>query len=463
MSHAHPAAGLADSATSTANGSIASPERGEAIEAEIDHRWQATPALPAAVTLALVFATAGLVLSRPDIAVLALPFTAAAALAWLHRPSPSRSRARITVRSAPGSVRRLRYSAAIVPPAGAQTVQVRHGGPGRAASFVAADASAAARRVVAGRVELPHSGPQQVIWLEYRLTAEDAAFVSTPSPRLIARRAVSAGFTPIRSLPLPTRLQVSAGSHDSARPGDGGDFRDIHPFRPGDRLRRIDWKATARLARSPGDLFVRRTAATSDTIVHIVLDTAADVGERVASWPAAGTQPRGVSSMDLLREAASAIAAGYAHAADRIGLDDLTTAHRDLAPGSGPRHLQRVLAAIAATAASGSPFARFRAPIIEPGALIYVLSGFLDPGVVNAAVFWRRTGHRVIAVDVLPVARLDGLTREQRAAYRILALERSERLRMLVEAGVELWPFAGVGPASREARLRQLARGRRRA
>ena len=33
--------------------------------------------------------------------------------------------------------------------------------------------------------------------------------------------------------------------------GDGGDFRDIHPFTAGNRLRRIDWKATAREGRTP--------------------------------------------------------------------------------------------------------------------------------------------------------------------------------------------------------------------
>ncbi|MFN4773266.1 MAG: DUF58 domain-containing protein, partial [Gemmatimonas sp.] len=32
--------------------------------------------------------------------------------------------------------------------------------------------------------------------------------------------------------------------HASARPGDGGEFRDLHPYAPGDRVRRIDWKAT---------------------------------------------------------------------------------------------------------------------------------------------------------------------------------------------------------------------------
>ena len=46
-----------------------------------------------------------------------------------------------------------------------------------------------------------------------------------------------------------------------------------------DRLRRIDWKATARRGQNAGDLYVRRTAALADATVLIVLDSRDDVGE----------------------------------------------------------------------------------------------------------------------------------------------------------------------------------------
>ena len=50
----------------------------------------------------------------------------------------------------------------------------------------------------------------------------------------------------LREVPLPYRLQGLTGPHDSRRAGDGNDLRDINLFTPGDRLRRIDWRVTAR-------------------------------------------------------------------------------------------------------------------------------------------------------------------------------------------------------------------------
>ena len=60
------------------------------------------------------------------------------------------------------------------------------------------------------------------------------------------------------ALPMPARLRGLTGQHDSRRFGQGGALRDVHPFLPGDSVRQIDWKVTAR--RSPGleQLYVRR-------------------------------------------------------------------------------------------------------------------------------------------------------------------------------------------------------------
>ena len=88
----------------------------------------------------------------------------------------------------------------------------------------------------------------------------------SPQEPLLASRIVAPRRAAIGSLPLPRRLQGLTGAHESARAGDGGDFRDIHPFTAGDRLRRIDWKATARRGQNAADLYVRRTAALAGTI-----------------------------------------------------------------------------------------------------------------------------------------------------------------------------------------------------
>ena len=76
--------------------------------------------------------------------------------------------------------------------------------------------------------------------------------LSLPQEPLVASRVVAPRRAAIGWLPLPRRLQGLTGSHESARAGDGGDFRDVHPFTAGDRLRRIDWKATARRGQNAG-------------------------------------------------------------------------------------------------------------------------------------------------------------------------------------------------------------------
>jgi hypothetical protein len=65
----------------------------------------------------------------------------------------------------------------------------------------------------------------------------------------------------------------------------------------------------------------------------------------------------------------------------------------------------------------------------------------------------------VIAVDVLPPARFARTTRYERAAYRMVMMERDDRIRVLRERGVELlrWP-EGDTPTRREVRLALLSR-----
>jgi hypothetical protein len=123
-----------------------------------------------------------------------------------------------------------------------------------------------------------------------RALHHDGAWASAPTPRLSAVWAASPRTRRIAELPLSSRLIGLHGAHDGRRGGTGGDFRDIHPYAPGDELRRIDWRATARVARRPGELLVRRTNALSDSAVVIALDTADDLGPW--SPPGAAARPR---------------------------------------------------------------------------------------------------------------------------------------------------------------------------
>lgn len=259
------------------------------------------------------------------------------------------------------------------------------------------------------------------------------------------------------ALPLPTRLLGSTGQHETRRPGDGGGLRDIHPFSPGDSLRRVDWRVTARRSPSLEQLYVRRTMALAEAMVTLVVDSRDDVGPDPATWSGARLiRPDDATSLDLARQAAVTVAEGYLAAGDRVGVEDLGVRRRGLRPGAGRRHLDRVVHHLALLRPEGEPRRRLRPPQVPPGGLVYLFSTFLDHEPAELALVWRRAGHRVVAVDVLPRVREVGLTRRELLALRIVRIEREDRLADVVAAGVELVVWSDAGAAT--ARLQLLAR-----
>ena len=243
--------------------------------------WTRSAGLTAGATVAVVLAAAGLLLARIDLALLALPLVVALAWSWERRPAQTEAAtATLTLTESGGT--EIDFTLAIEAPAGVEAIALRYSLlAGEARELVVAGPLSGD---LAGRVPLLHSGPQELVRVEYRFLGADMAALSLPQEPLVASRVVAPRRAAIGWLPLPRRLQGLTGSHESARAGDGGDFRDVHPFTAGDRLRRIDWKATARRGQNAADLYVRRTAALADATVLIVLDSRDDVGEQVAEW-----------------------------------------------------------------------------------------------------------------------------------------------------------------------------------
>lgn len=422
--------------------------------------WTLSAGQLAGGVAALIIAAAGLVTSRVDVALLALPLVAAVAVSWERRPlSGEAATVSLVLREPSGA--EIGYALEIAPPPAVEATVLRYSVlAGAERELVVANPSP---EELEGRVPLLHSGPQELVRVSCWFLSGDGALASQPPAEpVIATRVVAPSQMAIGSLPLPRRLQGLTGNHESSRAGDGGDFRDNHPFTPGDRLRRIDWKATARHGRGAGDLYVRRTAALAEATVLIVLDSRDDVGEEVAEWYRNAADTKGVSSLDMAREAASAIAAGYIAAGDRVGFQDLSSRARMIAHAGGRRHLWRLLRAIELTAPSAEQFSHHRPPIVPPGAIVYLVTSLLDDRPVQLGLVWRGNGHRVIAVDVLPAPRFTRTTRYERIAHRIVMMERDDRIRVLRAGGVELlrWPDED-SPLPRPARLQLLSRAPR--
>ena len=381
--------------------------------------WTLSPALAGAVVVGVVGVVAAFAMTRVEPALVGAPLLLAAALSWDRRPRRTDDatdsddvRTETSVAStgpahpSPDGSTALTvvlHAAATQRPDALQ-LRLALGG---AAPVDAVLAPLTAARTT-GEVPVVHSGPQRVADVAARAVGADAAWVGVPGDGASVERVVRPRRLPLRRLPLPARLLGLTGQHVSTRPGDGGEFRDIDLFHPGDRLRRIDWRATARAGRS-GELYVRRTTATSDAAVHLVLDARDDLTGMVADWSRAYPRPA-LSSLDIAREAAASLAAAYAAVGDRVGFDDLGESHRVLPPRAGARHRERVMREIELTTATGTTFQRVRSPRLSPGAIVYVLSTFLDDQPSTLALGWRASGHRVIAVDTLPVRDARDLT-----------------------------------------------------
>jgi uncharacterized protein (DUF58 family) len=438
---------------------VSDDDPGDAVEGDAARthpaHWSLTIGFGAAVLVAMLCVAAGLASARVDVALLALPFLASAAWVWDRRARQDDGTRVEVLLARQEEEATIRYTVRVSPPRGTAVVQLRLAPLGQPPQELALSGHAAE---VSGTVPMLHSGRLEIVSLQYRLIGADGSFVTVPAPPFRVENVVAPQVQQISSLPLPRQLPGVTGAHESARPGDGGDFRDIHPFTPGDRLRRIDWKRTARWAQSPGELYVRRTAALADASVLLVMDSRDDIGEFVGTWGKNPPAEQGTTSTDVAREAASSLAAAYIRSGDRVGFQDLGGDGRMLAPASGARQLSRLFSIITLSRPSEQAVVdRRRPPVVPPGVLIYLFSSFLDGEAARLATFWRAGGHRVIGVDVLPSPRFRSLTGDSQAAARIIAMEREDRLELLVASGVELLRWRDDA-GSRAASLRALSR-----
>lgn len=292
--------------------------------------------------------------------------------------------------------------------------------------------------VVRTRARLLHSGPDTMHAIVARAVTDGGQRVTSPCAEVSEPWNASPPTRRLGVLPLSPHLRGMHGAHEGRRPGQGGDFRDIHPFAPGDELRRVDWRATARLARRPGDMFVRRSNTLSDASIVIIIDTADDLGRVVASWGKGLPERSGVTSLDFAREAARSVATAAIENGDRVALHELVMGGRSVRSGGGTRHLARLVSTISAIGVHGEDTSFRRTPPVPPGSVIYVMSTFFEGAAAQIALTWRASGHRVVAVDTLPQRDDARLTPEQRAGMRTVLAERDDVFHDLRHTGVDV-------------------------
>lgn len=233
----------------------------------------------------------------------------------------------------------------------------------------------------------------------------------------------------------PAESRAVLGVHRSRRLGDGNEFAELRPYLPGDRLRDLNWGATARHRRP----FVNRRHPELSGEVVIALDTFVDgsTGSTEALARAA--------------RAAWAVASIHLQANDRVGLIGLGGRTQWLHPAGGRRaryQLLETLLSIGGTAADSFAVhgGRIRAAV-PMSALVVALTPLHDRRMIRTLQWWRARG-RSVAVAMIDTSDLLGAPESTTDAWarRLWSLELDRHKRELTGAGIPVVTVADNGP-----------------
>jgi uncharacterized protein (DUF58 family) len=248
----------------------------------------------------------------------------------------------------------------------------------------------------------------------------------------------------------PLETQVFAGDEVSRRKGDGIEFADVRPFEPGDRVRRINWQVSTRLAKlHVNDLHPERNA---DAVIF--LDTFSEIGG-----------DRESTLLTAVRATAS-VARHYLGRRDRVGLVSFGGTLRWQLPAMGVTQGYKILEALLSTDSMLS-YAWKGIDVIPPGtmppkALVVAITPLMDERSIKALFDLRGRGFDLVIVEVSPVAFLPKPRDEdEELARRIWLLKREALRHEYWRSGVPVTTWAAdepLGAALQEvARFRQFA------
>ena len=206
----------------------------------------------------------------------------------------------------------------------------------------------------------------------------------------------------IASLELRARAVadgVLAGTHASRRFGSSSEFADHKVYAPGDDLRRLDWKAYARVDR----YFVRRYEEVTNLDVTVIVDTS---GSMAYAGGARGVFS--VSKLSCATTLAAAIAWLAVEHSDATSLSLFADQELSFLPARSRRdHLAALFQQLAAAKASGKTHVQAAlesvAARVSRRSLVVVISDLLDTSTeaLGPLGVLRRRGCDVIVLHVL--------------------------------------------------------------
>jgi uncharacterized protein (DUF58 family) len=224
-----------------------------------------------------------------------------------------------------------------------------------------------------------------------------------------------------RTLLRPLETQAFAGSQVPRLRGEGIEFADLRPFVPGDRVRRVNWRATARR----GEPWVNELHPERNSDVVLFLDTFAE-----ARRAEAGTLDRAV-------RATASLAFHYLREKDRVGFVAFGGILKWLTASTGTVQLYRIVDSLIDAeiflSYAWKEIDVLPSRTLPPHALVLALSPLLDERSLRALLDLRARGFDLAVIEVSPVgfaSKAEGEREE--LAYRLWQLKR-EALRARYE------------------------------
>jgi uncharacterized protein (DUF58 family) len=231
----------------------------------------------------------------------------------------------------------------------------------------------------------------------------------------------------LRSLLRPVETQVFSGNHAARQKAEGIEFADLREFVAGDRVRRINWRATARR----GELWVNEQHPERNADVVVFLDAFSEMSRE------------GRSTLDLAVRAAASLAARYLRQKDRVGFVAFGGMLNWLLPSTGMTQLYRIIDSLLDTqivlnyAWKNIDILPLRT--LPPKAVVLALTPLLDDRSATALLDLRARGFDLVVVEVSPVPFLpDAETEIERLARRLWSLRRDALRGRFQEVGVPI-------------------------
>ena len=234
----------------------------------------------------------------------------------------------------------------------------------------------------------------------------------------------------LRALLRPQETQVFAGNQVARARGEGIEFADLRPFTPGDRLRRVNWRASARR----GTLWVNEAHPERNADIVLFLDSFAEV------------RRSGPGTLDLAVGAAGSLAERYLRHKDRVGLVSFGGVLNWLTPATGVVQLYRIVDALLDTEIvlnyAWKDLDVIPVRTLPPKALVVALTPLIDKRAVAALIDLRRRGFDLAVIEIDPAPYVEpGPEELEQLAFRLWRMRR-EALRAEYErVGVPVVPW----------------------